>query len=695
MENAVLAAWNRHHQKLAEGTLQEDLNPFLCTCWEQARDAGADPDRASFPKDTDHTLPDRKVKSAMIYAYVSRVMYQTLRYYQDSPNIGFAIFNEEAVLLKLFGSEQFMTFAHSHGIEPMTIWDMDHLGPNAVSVGLATKSPTTMAGDENYCKLLTDSAVYFAPVVTPDNDHSDMDGGIAVIVPYEERRPDLLGTSALIANDANIHMYMADSLHHMYEYEPRGLFIIDKSWKSGKFSITYYNNTVRSLFHLDERNLSFRPVEYVIDPLPENPEFWDILYENRKVDNIPMKLRVRGQLLEFNVSSDPFCDQNVCIQGVRLYFTNLEHTAAHVSRQIGNNRLLSFDDIIGVSKGIVSAKNKAQRYSQSDSNVLILGESGVGKDVFAQAIHADSSRCDKPFVSVNCGALPRELIASELFGYEHGAFTGARKGGHIGKFELANGGTIFLDEIGDMPMDLQVMLLQVIEKKSFTRIGGKQNINVDVKIISATNANLHERIRQGKFRLDLYYRLSVLRLQLPALRDRENDVTLLAKHFLRKLYERGKVSHPVSISPDALEYLKTHSWPGNVRELQNIMEGVVQTLPVQIVERRHIMYYMGLIDDINDPRAEGPLSVGPAEKGQAPDAGNDGSPVSEEGNAVSASGTPGEKDERTNFLSNRETITLEELKTALIKNHYRREDTARELDISRKTLYRWMKKYNL
>ena len=695
MENTVLTAWNRHHRKLSEGVLYEDLRPSLCSLWEQAQSAGADPFITSFPKDTGHTLRDRKHQSVMIYAYISRVMYQTLRYYQASPDIGFAIFDGEAVLLKLFGSEQFMSFARDHGIEPMTIWDMEHLGPNAVSAGLMSKDSVSMAGDENYCRLLTDTAIYFSPVVAPDSGSSVVDGGIAVIVPYAARRPELLGTAALIANDANIHMYMADSLHHMYEYEPRGLFIIDKSWKSGKFSITYYNNTVRSLFHLEDRDLAFRPVEYFIDPLPENPEFWDLLYENRKVDNVPMKLRVRGRLLEFNVSSDPFCNQDVCIQGVRLYITSLEHTAAHVSRQIGNNMLLSFDDIIGMSKGIVSAKNKARRYAQSDSNVLILGESGVGKDVFAQAIHADSSRSDKPFVSVNCGALPRELIASELFGYEHGAFTGARKGGHIGKFELANGGTIFLDEIGDMPMDLQVMLLQVIEKKSFTRIGGKQNIHVDVKIISATNANLHERIRQGKFRLDLYYRLSVLRLQLPALRDRENDVTLLARYFLRKLYERGKVAYPVTISPDALEYLKTHSWPGNVRELQNIMEGVVQTLPVQTVERRHIMYYMGLIDDINDPRAEEPLPVHPEEGSPDPGSGDSAATVSDESGRALSPETAAVNGESSRYLSNRETITLEELKTALQKNHYRREDTARELDISRKTLYRWMKKYNL
>lgn len=697
MDPAVLENWKSHHS----GLLGSDLSPDLSAYWDLSREAGVDPDLARPAMDLTLPFAERKKNARMLYAYISRVMYQSIQYYRDTPQLGFAMFNKEGTLLKLFGGEAFMSFSESHGIVPLSRWDITHLGANAVSVGLLSERPVAMEGADNYCRILADTAIYFSPVTMDKNGTSEVIGGLAVIVPYEDRRPDFLGTAVLATNDVNVHMYMSMSLHHMYEFEPRGLLIVDESWKTGKLSITYFNNTLRKLFHLGDENLSFTPVEGLFDPPPENPELWEILHERRRVENIQLRLRVRGRLLDYTVSTDPFSDPGICIQGIRIYITSLEQTAAHVSKQIGNNMLLSFNDIIGTSPGIISAKNKARRYAQSDSNVLILGESGVGKDVFAQAIHSESARCDKPFVSVNCGALPRELIASELFGYDQGAFTGARKGGHIGKFELANGGTIFLDEIGDMPLDLQVMLLQVIEKKSFTRVGGKQTINVDVKIISATNANLHERIRQGKFRLDLYYRLSVLRLQLPPLRERGEDVTLLSRYFLRKLYERGQVSHPVTISPEAVEYLKQHSWPGNVRELQNVMEGVVQTLPVETVLPNHIMYYTGKIDDINDPLpGSAPSEVsssgapaGPEETGapassvhppyeQTPP----GAAVPEEPDPLKSADMP---------VSNRGLVSLQELKDALARNHYRREDTARELNVTRKTLYRWMKKYDL
>jgi transcriptional regulator with PAS, ATPase and Fis domain len=215
--------------------------------------------------------------------------------------------------------------------------------------------------------------------------------------------------------------------------------------------------------------------------------------------------------------------------------------------------------------------------SQSNSNVLLLGESGSGKDIFAQAIHNASARSNGPYVAINCAAIPRDLISSELFGYSEGAFTGSKRGGNQGKFELADGGTIFLDEIAETPLELQSVLLRVIEDKSITRIGGSRVTSVDVRIIAATNKNLKEEVRKGRFRDDLYYRFNVFTIQMVPLRDRLEDIPLLVECFVQKICDAmGKKR--VRVDGRVLEKFMSYSWPGNIRELQNIIERMINVV---------------------------------------------------------------------------------------------------------------------
>lgn len=231
----------------------------------------------------------------------------------------------------------------------------------------------------------------------------------------------------------------------------------------------------------------------------------------------------------------------------------------------------SFDNLVGFSKAFTDAVYKAQRVAQSSSSVLILGESGTGKELFAQSIHNASARRGRPFVSLNCAAMPRELIDSELFGYVEGAFTGARKSGSPGKIELADGGTLFLDEIGDMPLDLQVHLLKVLEDRQVTRLGDTKPRKVDVRIVVATNQNLQSLVEQGKFRLDLYYRINVFTIRLPALRDRKEDIPDLAYCFLSQC-SKAMGKNVTYISQNVLQAFKAYDWPGNLRELRNAVE---------------------------------------------------------------------------------------------------------------------------
>lgn len=230
----------------------------------------------------------------------------------------------------------------------------------------------------------------------------------------------------------------------------------------------------------------------------------------------------------------------------------------------------SLNGILGSSEAINEVKRVAHLYAQTDSTVLIIGESGTGKELFAQGIHNSSIRSKRPFIAVNCAALPESLLESELFGYEDGAFTGARKGGKQGFFELAHGGTIFLDEIGEISVKLQSRLLRVLEEHEVMRIGGDRIIPVNIRVVAATNKKLWELVKEGKFREDLYYRINVLELYIPPLRDRKKDIHILAGHFLSQLRKDLNEGETEEIVRSLI--FQSYSWPGNVRELKNIVE---------------------------------------------------------------------------------------------------------------------------
>jgi sigma-54 specific flagellar transcriptional regulator A len=227
-------------------------------------------------------------------------------------------------------------------------------------------------------------------------------------------------------------------------------------------------------------------------------------------------------------------------------------------------------ELVGSSPAIRRVYDLISKVARSDSTVLVLGESGTGKELVAKTIHANSKRAGKPFIPVNCGAIPMELLESELFGHEKGAFTGA-VAMRIGRFELADGGTIFLDEIGEMPAILQVKLLRVLQERSFERIGGTKTVQADVRIIAATNKNLEDAVREGSFREDLFYRLNVIPITLPPLRERVEDVIPLAEFFMRRHAARFD-RPPLALSPEVAEIFKAYAWPGNVRELENTLE---------------------------------------------------------------------------------------------------------------------------
>jgi PAS domain S-box-containing protein len=249
----------------------------------------------------------------------------------------------------------------------------------------------------------------------------------------------------------------------------------------------------------------------------------------------------------------------------------------------------SWENILGTSEKMVRAIYMGRRASLTKSNVLLLGESGTGKELFAHAIHHSSNRVHESFIKVNCAAIPAELLESELFGYMEGAFTGAKKGGKIGKFELANNGTIFLDEIGDMPLAMQAKLLRVLQEKEIERVGGTRTIPIDVRVIAATNKNLEKMVAEGQFREDLFYRLNVMSVDIPPLREREDDAASIAVKLLEKLSAQLGV-HVCHISTNAMEHILNYKWPGNVRELENVLERAINLTDTDTIHTVHLPY---------------------------------------------------------------------------------------------------------
>ncbi len=254
----------------------------------------------------------------------------------------------------------------------------------------------------------------------------------------------------------------------------------------------------------------------------------------------------------------------------------LEHRKLALENEMLRRQLkrkYKFDNIIGDSESMEEVFRLVEKIANTDSTVLIYGESGTGKELIARAIHFNSDRRERPLIPVNCGAIPEELLESELFGHEQGAFTGATRT-RIGRFELGNGGTIFLDEIGDMSPALQVKVLRVLQEHEFERVGGMKTIKVDIRVIAATNKDLERNVAEGKFREDLFYRLNVIPIQLPPLRERRSDIPLLVNHFVEMYNEKNR--HNVSgVTPEAMDLLMNYDWPGNVRELENMIERIV------------------------------------------------------------------------------------------------------------------------
>jgi transcriptional regulator of acetoin/glycerol metabolism len=461
-------------------------------------------------------------------------------------------------IIYLQGDPKILQKAELMNFVPGADWSEEAAGTNAIGTCIAIRQPIQIFSYEHFCEGCHPWICSSAPILDPFS--GQLLGVVDLTGPSDLAQPHTLGIATVTASAIQQH-YREISLKTLHHLQTHFIQAINQ-WKSDTVlvldSALQIVNATSGAYTLFQTN-DFR-------------QFWSIpgleVLKDALLNNNGEEEEIYLPLHQIKITL-----QNIVIDSERIGFLlHLQRSTLHHSPISRSNN--SWSDIIGATKAIKDILYKSQMVAPTNVPVLITGESGTGKEMFAKAIHRASLRHRGPFLAINCGAIPKELMASELFGYVPGTFTGANSKGKAGKFEEANGGTLFLDEIGEMPLDLQVFLLRVLQEKEVVRLGSSKPIPVDVRIIAATNQNLGKLIEEGKFRADLYYRLNVVELHLPPLRERTEDIPLLCDHFIRRFAK--KYDKPVTAADtEVLSFFLNYHWPGNLREMENVIEHAV------------------------------------------------------------------------------------------------------------------------
>lgn len=481
----------------------------------------------------------------------------------------------EGCILNILGNEKILSEALKLKMIKGAYMDELHIGTNAMSLAISEKAPIQISGEEHFIEAYHRWTCSAAPI-------KDINGkviGVINLTGYTgNAHPHTLGM-VVAATDAIETMLEINKYNSMLEISQKRLETTSNSISSGILSCDLLGN-ITTMNKQAVRMLGCSTDEMIKMKISDFIQNWEEIIKHIKVKsnliNEDIYIHAKINKLQYNFTLYPIYDSKMNIEEITVVINELKKSKKSLDKISGGQAKYTFSQVIGKNEDFVKIINYAKKVADSKSTILITGESGTGKEVFAQAVHNHSSRKDEPFIAVNCGAIPGTLIESELFGYEEGAFTGAKKGGNSGKFEIADGGTIFLDEIGEMPIDMQTKLLRVIEEGVITRIGSSIEIPIDVRIIAATNKNLKCEIESGKFRTDLYYRINVIPICLPPLRERREDVPELVNYYMQKISK--KLNKQIINIPEAyMNYLVNYNWPGNVRELENVIELLVNS----------------------------------------------------------------------------------------------------------------------
>jgi transcriptional regulator of acetoin/glycerol metabolism len=564
------------------------LNRKIVHSWRRCQVAEVDPIKGGCEKN----IPASKIesRSEQLLALAKPIM-DTLYHCLQGSEFVVVLIDREGYLLKIIGDLKELRQADRLRFGPGANWAEECVGTNAIGTALALGQPVQVTGTEHYCEshhLWTCSA---API---RKQNGEIIGFLDISGPRERATAHQLGLIVAAAHAIEERIVLDESYRQIYDVN-KYLEAILNSVSDGIVAVNG-QGLITGINKVAARGLRCNPAELVgksinafIQHRGRLQNFFNSKAAGRSEEEISLKMP--GGKRSYIAKACPVFNEKNDNKGFVVTFSPTPKAFTLPLSTKGSLPKFSFIDIIGESSPIRQSIEKAKRVAQGPSTILVLGESGTGKELFAQAIHNASDYKFGPFVSVNCGAIPRELIQSELFGYREGSFTGAKRGGREGKFVSANGGTLFLDEIGEMPLEMQINLLRVLEEEAVVPVGGKSAMPINVRIIAATNRSLFDEVSKGNFREDLYYRLNVISIALPPLRAREGDIDLLANYFVKKI-SRKMGRNIDAIDPDVIRTFEGYHWPGNIRELANAVEYAVNISRDETLNKKNLPRYL-------------------------------------------------------------------------------------------------------
>ncbi|WP_234051546.1 MULTISPECIES: sigma-54-dependent Fis family transcriptional regulator [unclassified Xanthobacter] len=559
-------AWESFHQ---EGVASPAVRPAVIASWQRSRAHRIAASRAEAPLVSEAELHRRRQQNLRLVHAARPAMDEARALLADAHSM-LILTDPSGTILETEGDARAVDTGLAVKLQRGGVWQEAEIGTNAIGTALAAGKPVQIHGDEHFCAAVQRWTCAAAPVRHPTENN--VLGAVDISGSTDTFNPQNLAHAVALAHQIEAvlarRIALEQDLVLRHFLNKRSLWLSEEVIAFSRTGALIFS-TDRALKELVRRNDTVLAGGRLMPVRESDPSEW---------------VQRMGELLP-GASLEIVREEGEEIGGVVVLHAprRLRTSGREAPHLASPEAPTGFEDIIGESPTLIAAREKARRMAESGVPVLLEGETGVGKEVFARAIHGARLPCG-PFVPVNCGGLPRDLIASELFGYEKGAFTGADAGGRAGKVEAANGGLLCLDEIGEMPLELQSYLLRVLEDGVVYRVGGHAARRVELRLVSMTNRDLSAEVSAGRFRRDLYYRIAALRLAIPPLRERGDDILLLMEHYARRSALAAGRPTPRFSGP-VRDALKAHAWPGNVRELRNVADMLVaMTDPTRPIE---------------------------------------------------------------------------------------------------------------
>ncbi|OPL08730.1 MAG: hypothetical protein AVO33_09120 [delta proteobacterium ML8_F1] len=546
---------------ILRGEFQSDTRGVVKDAWDRCLAHGVDYNDGYGKFISKEELGIKLKKNKNLIAIARPILenvYETIK----QTSFSLVLTDAEGVLIYVIESENIHFEHNTLNFVIGARWDENTVGANAIGTALATREAIHMVGSEHFCLShhpWTCSAALIHDISGQIIGCLDISGSV---VEEHIHTLGIVTTAAKIIENQLVLMASYEMMHTAFNAVADGLFVIDRN-----YAITRVNEKTAELFGVSEEKLLHYNMKEILKDLEITQKVF-IAGETLRINDYAMNLDHKKLECLINVSPIQLGNR---ITGAVVLIKEAQQVRRVVSQIVGFSAGYTFEDIITSDPRMLESIEFSKKIAKTNYTVLLQGESGTGKELFAHAIHNHSSRSHGPFIAINCAALPKDLVESELFGYEKGAFTGAATDGKPGKFELASGGTIFLDEIGELPFEIQSKLLRIFDNQKVIRIGGQYERSLDTRIICATNRNLRDEIEYKTFREDLFFRINVINVTLPPLRNRQGDILLLAEEFLRVL-NRESDSLDKVFTPKFLQMLQQHPWKGNVRELKSYIQ---------------------------------------------------------------------------------------------------------------------------